>query len=180
MKLHKYSAALILFVLAVIFGLWFPNLDLRFSVPGIIIHRSALTHSILLPLVWYQLAGKKKPVTRFITMGLFLGVVVHLTFDIYPALFGGGALIYFPWLGRFDFMPVEVAGITALVVSSLWFAGNIYWGINYYLKSTGSKTWINLLAYLSVVIVLFGYAYYCGRGWLVPAVALGAGLLINF
>lgn len=179
MKLFKYCIALIFFVLAVILGLMFPNLDLRFSVPGIIIHRSALTHSILLPLVWYQLAGKSKPVTRFIGMGLFLGIVVHLAFDIYPVLFAGGALIYFPWLGRFGFMPAELARVVALIVSGLWFAGNIYWGINYYLKTSGSKIWITLLAYLSVVIVIFGYAYFGGGGWLVPVVALGTALLIN-
>ncbi|SDL68319.1 hypothetical protein [Halarsenatibacter silvermanii] len=174
MKLIKYAIAVIFFVLAVLFGLIFPNFDLSYPVTNIIMRRSALTHSIILPLIWYHLIGKSKPVSRFICMGLFLGITVFLAFMARPVLLEGGTLIFFPWLGRFEFMPSEVARVVGLGVSGLWILGNIYWGMEYYLKAAGSKTWINVFSYLAIVVTVFGYAEYAGRAWLLPAVILGA------
>ena len=173
MKLIKYAIAVAFFVLAVFFGLIFPNLDLSYSVPDIIMRRSAITHSIILPLFWYHLIGKSKPVSRFICMGLFLGVITFLSFIARPTLLEGGTLIFFPWLGRFEFMPDGVANIVGLGVSGLWFFGNIYWGMRYYLKTAGSKTWINIFSYIAIVVTVFGYAELTGRDWAVPAILMG-------
>lgn len=180
MKLIKYAVAVVFFVLAVLLGLVFPDFDLRYPVTNIIARRSALTHSIILPLAWYYLIGKKKPASRFIGMGLFLGIMVSLAFTVRPVLLDGGATIYFPWLGRFGFMPQDLARILGLAVSGLWLLGNIYWGMEYYLKSAGSKTWINIFSYISLVVAVFGYAEYTGRAWLMPAVILGVMFVVAF
>ena len=173
MRLIKYATAVVFFVLAVLFGLIFPNLDLSYSAHNIIMRRSAITHSIILPLGWYHLIGKNKPVSRFICMGLFLGVITFLSFIARPTLLEGGTLIFFPWLGRFEFMPNEVANFVGLLVSGLWLLGNVYWGMEYYLKTAGNKAWIKIFSYLAIVVTVFGYADRTGRDWVVPAVVMG-------
>ena len=180
MKLIKYAVAVVFFLLAVVFGLIFPDFDWRYPVANIIARRSALTHSIILPLAWYHLIGKSKPVSRFISMGLFLGIMVSLAYTVRPVLLDGGTLIYFPWLGRFGFMPQDIARIVGLAVSGFWLFGNIYWGMEYYLKSAGSKTWINIFSYISLVVAVFGYAEYAGRAWLMPAAILGVVFVLVY
>ena len=71
---------------ASIIGLIFPDFD--YLIKKFIGHRSILTHSILVPYLFYYYYVKKKhkPNRGTVTLiiGLFLGLALHLTEDIYP------------------------------------------------------------------------------------------------
>ena len=175
----KYVIGLIFFVLAIIGGVIFPDLDLKFSIPGIIAHRSALTYSIILPLLWYHVSNKNT-VNRFISMGLFLGIGIHLSFDMFPTAFAGGGLIYFPFLGRFSFLPGEISLLTAQIVTVIWIFINIYWAFKYYFKAIPNKSWISIIGLIAIPLCLYGYSYYyVGQYWLFPALLVGTvGILL--
>ncbi|WP_062265087.1 hypothetical protein [Endozoicomonas arenosclerae] len=85
----QFEAAL-LFLAGLIAGIRLPDIDL--ALPGLS-HRSGITHSCLfavLPLFFDQ---------PFLAGGLALGIALHLSSDIQPKSWTGGALIKFPLLG---------------------------------------------------------------------------------
>jgi hypothetical protein len=89
---------LAMLVVGAIIGLWLPDVDLIFP---FLTHRSVLTHSVILPLGAYLL-GKQRDDRWLlsVTAGVSLGVLVHLIFDLYPAGWFGGALLYWPVMPR--------------------------------------------------------------------------------
>ncbi|MDD7805516.1 MAG: hypothetical protein PUP46_08155 [Endozoicomonas sp. (ex Botrylloides leachii)] len=81
---------LVSFFLALILGVRFPDIDL--FTPGLK-HRSAITHSVLLP--WLMtLVGYPA-----IVSGLAMGMAIHMLADIFPKAWIGGALIKMPFFG---------------------------------------------------------------------------------
>ncbi|KEQ19562.1 hypothetical protein [Endozoicomonas numazuensis] len=85
----RFESAL-LFLAGLIAGIRLPDIDL--ALPGFS-HRSGITHSCLLavlPLMFNL---------PFIAGGLALGIALHLSSDIQPKSWSGGALIKFPILG---------------------------------------------------------------------------------
>ena len=80
----------LLFLGGLMMGVRWPDWD--FLIPGLK-HRSGITHSFLLPLVVYWLA---LPATA---AGLALGIALHLSSDIQPKAWSGGALIKLPFIG---------------------------------------------------------------------------------
>lgn len=179
MKIIRHTAGILLFAVTVYLGLLLPRLDLYISIPGWIIHRSVVTHSILLPFLWHYLSDQRNLWSRYISLGLFLGMAVHLAFLLYPMIFAGEMTLYFPVLGRFGFLPLEVARITGLVLSVLWLAANIFWAVEYYLKSVKNKLWMQIIAYLAPVITFFFYMEYSAQHWMLPAGVLAAAVLIS-
>ena len=78
------------FALAMILGIRFPDLDLY--TPGLK-HRSAITHSVLLP--WLiTLIGYPS-----ILAGLAMGMAIHILADVFPKAWVGGALVKMPFFG---------------------------------------------------------------------------------
>lgn len=81
-------------------GLFLPDVDRSFP---FLLHRSILTHSALIPLLCALSLQHTSPSwKRCATIGLSTAVAVHLSFDLFPVLWMGFALIHLPlygWLG---------------------------------------------------------------------------------
>ncbi len=78
------------FGLAMLLGLRFPDVDLY--TPGLK-HRSAVTHSVLLPWL-FTLLGYPS-----ILAGLAMGMAIHILADVFPKAWVGGALVKMPLFG---------------------------------------------------------------------------------
>ena len=100
-----YILGVLLLILGVIMGLRLPDIDLTYlRCRPWIIHRSILTHGILVPgfLFWlFQSRSQKLPdgfreTLRLCLIGILIGSVVHLGFDLFPKRWIGWALIYIP------------------------------------------------------------------------------------
>ena len=85
-----FMEKILLFLAGLIAGIRLPDLDLL--TPGLS-HRSAITHSCIPALV--VLAFGFSPMAE----GLALGIAFHLSSDLQPKSWAGGALIKFPVLG---------------------------------------------------------------------------------
>ena len=99
----SYFAAVLLFAVGLQIGMGFPDLDQ--SLP-LLLHRSLLTHGVLLPLLLFMVLRKqphdKEPhlALRLFAMGFCLASTVHLSFDLFPRAWRGFALIWIPFYGR--------------------------------------------------------------------------------
>ncbi len=107
----KYIVGILTLLLGVAVGLAVPDIDLKMS---FLTHRSALTHSALLPLLllwptrrWWR------PALRPFTIGICVALAVHFCFDFFSRLWLGYALIHIPVIGRLG-----------AVTSRLWLALN--------------------------------------------------------
>ena len=106
---------------ASIIGLIFPDIDYLFQ--NFIGHRSMLTHSILVPYLFYYYVKKKhKPNNNTVTLiiGLFLGLALHLTADIYPKNGSENELIKLP--GNIAIGDFSVLWIFLNTLASLYFS----------------------------------------------------------
>lgn len=74
-------------------GLWFPDVDLRLGLG----HRSALTHSLLAPLLLMLVARREWQATA--AAGLALGIGVHCAADLFPRAMWGLATVKLPFAG---------------------------------------------------------------------------------
>ena len=104
----RYTAGLFLFVIAAFVGLKLPDFDLAFRWYPLIMHRSLLTHSFLIPLLLFgalrpHVIGKQAdPRLRLSLMGFCLALAVHFCFDLFPGSWQGFARIHIPldgWVG---------------------------------------------------------------------------------
>ena len=87
-------------------GLHFPDIDNRFQwlIPSrLLLHRSILTHGMVVPLLLYWLIGRWRgaaPSLRTFAVGASLAIAVHLCFDFFPRAWVGFSLIHVPVYGR--------------------------------------------------------------------------------
>lgn len=93
-------------LLGTVVGLHFPDVDKRFLplIPScLLLHRSILTHGMLVSLLLFRLARRREgaaPSLRLFVVGVSLAVAVHLCFDFFPRGWTGFALIHVPVYGR--------------------------------------------------------------------------------
>jgi len=82
-------------------GFKFPDYDFKLKLS----HRNILTHSPLLVIILFALHQNKiltlsykmkYDITDFVTVGLSLGIAIHLLYDLFPKSFKGTALLQFP------------------------------------------------------------------------------------
>jgi hypothetical protein len=79
-------------------GLYLPDIDRTFP---FLLHRSIITHSVLIPLLCFlAVQSAKARWQAAATMGLCLAVAVHLCFDLFPVVWIGFALISVPFVGQ--------------------------------------------------------------------------------
>lgn len=87
-------------------GLKYPDVDLKIKGLG---HRSIVTHSFFLTTILMYLHKKnylwlvysaKYDITRFMIIGLALGIAIHILYDLRPKAYKGTALIKFPYMNR--------------------------------------------------------------------------------
>jgi len=95
-----YCVALLLFAVGIPVGTSLPDVDQRLP---FLMHRSLLTHGLLLPVLLF-VAIRKHPehTARLFTMGFCLASAIHLCFDLFPRGWRGYALIWIPLHGRAD------------------------------------------------------------------------------
>jgi hypothetical protein len=79
-------------------GLYLPDIDRTFP---FLLHRSIITHSVLIPLLCFLAAyGAKARWYAAAAAGLCLAIAVHLCFDLFPIGWIGFALISVPFIGQ--------------------------------------------------------------------------------
>ena len=105
-------------------GLNFPDTDQGYKIT--LGHRSIITHSILLPyILYYFFIMKRALYNKYFTLiiaGIFLGIGLHLSADLFPKGWQGYALIKLPGnISIGELSPIWI-GFNALV--SLYFAGS--------------------------------------------------------
>ena len=148
----------LLFLAGLIAGLRLPDIDLL--LPGFS-HRSGLTHScgfaaLFMALGFNAIAG-----------GLAIGIALHLSSDMQPKSWVGGALVKLPWFGSIG------------MLSPLWLLLNIagcFWVLFSILPALeGMGRWTVL-----AVSVLGGiwYFFYEEKKRLLPLISLGFCLLL--
>jgi hypothetical protein len=102
--------AAVLTALGTIVGFWLPDLDLKFGLFGLLMHRSLVTHSWLIPLLCFGGIRKRALlILQPLAAGLSAAMAVHLCFDLFPQRWTGFALITIPLYGR-----------TSSLFSQLW------------------------------------------------------------
>jgi hypothetical protein len=78
-------------------GAKFPDIDQHTT---LLVHRSILTHGLLLPLLLFGLTiSWRQYAIRALTIGFGAASAVHLCFDLYPRAWYGHALIHVPGYG---------------------------------------------------------------------------------
>jgi MFS family permease len=135
----NYKFIIILFNASII-GLIFPDFD-SYNIQtnffqNFIGHRSILTHSILVPYLFYFYAKKKHKLNNnviTIIIGLFLGLALHLTADIYPKNGNENELIKLPGnisIGKFTFLWISLNTLVSFYISKVLL--NDYFNKKYY------------------------------------------------
>ena len=135
----NYKFIIILFN-ASIMGLIFPDFD-SYNIQtnffqNFIGHRSILTHSILVPYLFYFYVKKKHKLNNnaiTIIIGLFLGLALHLTADIYPKNGNENELIKLPGnisVGKFSFLWISLNALVSFYISKVLL--NDYFNKKYY------------------------------------------------
>jgi len=130
---------IILFNTSVI-GLIFPDFD-NYNIKtsffeNFIGHRSILTHSILVPYLFYYYLKKKHKLNNnfaIIIIGLFLGLALHLTADVYPKSGDENELIKLP--GNIAIGDFSILWIFLNILVSFYFSKillNKYYNKKYY------------------------------------------------
>jgi hypothetical protein len=105
-------AGVLLLIVGIVVGLVLPDLDLRAS---FLVHRSIVTHGLLLPALSYWVARRwERAASHLFAIGVALSTAVHLCFDLFPRAWTGYALIHIPVYGR-----------ASPVLSWLWIAVSI-------------------------------------------------------
>ena len=117
-----YLLGLIALLLGLAFGERFPDIDQRTT---LLLHRSILTHGLLLPLLLFVVASRIQWMPlRWLSMGVCLGVAVHLAFDLFPRAWIGFALVSIPVYGWMP-APVSWIWIAGSMVACTYMAGNL-------------------------------------------------------
>ena len=81
-------------------------MDQTIAIPGLIVHRSAITHSALVVLAISLSSARLGPeVRRLVTSGAAVGLALHLVPDMLPEGWTGYALIHVPLLGKLSWVP---------------------------------------------------------------------------
>ena len=118
--LHLVGLAALL--LGLFAGERFPDVDQR---TDLLLHRSIVTHGLLLPLILCAVASKTgwTPL-RWLSMGVALSVAVHLAFDLFPRAWTGFALVSIPVYGWLP-APASWAWIALSIVACVYMAGKL-------------------------------------------------------
>ena len=144
-------------------GEYFPDIDQRV---GFLRHRSILTHGLLAPVALYLAASNTHSIPfRWFAMGVFLGVAVHLAFDLFPRAWTGFALVSIPFYGwipaPLSWSWIALSGLACLYLgarlvlgfreASLWAFGLI--GVFVYAAQGEDALWRPMAAIAGGVVI---------------------------
>jgi hypothetical protein len=160
-----YFAGLLLFIVGIRVGISFPDIDLR--VP-FLLHRSLLTHGLLLPLLLFFFIQKHSHhALRWFAMGAYGALAIHLCFDLFPRSMRGFALISIPMYGRasalFSWLWIGLSCVVCLYLMALLikyvfelFVSLIGLALTFVSTSAGERSvGLSLLALLLAICVAF-------------------------
>lgn len=130
----RYAAGVALCLFAGAVALHLPDLDQRLFLVPLVVHRSAVFHSALLPLLFLQAviaAGRThpegpiyshphaNPVPRLVGIGVGAALAAHFCFDLLPRYWYGFALVHFPVYGRLS-PALSFAWLAGSALVCLW------------------------------------------------------------
>jgi hypothetical protein len=167
--MQAIGRTLLFWGIGVIFGLVFPDLDLKLSqlpLLGFMLHRSIITHGFVLPLLVFLLVEAKDTVRPFI-LGLNLSLAAHFCFDLFPNAWLGYSLIYVPFYGR-----------TSPVFSWLWLTTSVL--ICLYLAIKLVKTKFDFRLAMMGIAIAFWYNMVNDEFRLAPLAAITIGLGVTW
>jgi len=158
LKLKKNYKFIIILFSASIIGLIFPDFD-GYNIQtnffqNFIGHRSILAHSILVPCLFYFYAKKKNKLSNniiTIIIGLFLGLALHLTADIYPKNGNENELIKLPGnisIGKLSFFWIILNAMFCFYFSKILLN-------KYFVKKYYQVLYIIIGLFLTFVYALF-------------------------
>ena len=94
---------IILSPIAFFISLYFPDIDLIITIPGLIVHRSMITHSYLIVFIFARLLEHDETwVYRTVISCAAFGLACHLVPDMFPNSWRGYALIHIPLYGKIN------------------------------------------------------------------------------
>lgn len=143
-------------------GAIFPDFDQRIP---FLVHRSMVTHGMLLPLVLFSWSRFRPQLhwVRNLSAGFCATLAVHLSFDLFPWLWKGFALIHIPGYGR-----------SSPEFSWIWITVSLV--VCAYLAAS------SILSSAEIIVTLIGIGIAIGfageqEPWLRPVIALGVAIL---
>ncbi len=148
-KEFNYFTFLFALIFGCFIGIFFP--DISYGFQNTLGHRSIITHSIFLPSIMYFFLKKKNNLTNIqmiVIIGIYLGIGVHLSADLYPEIWSGYSLIKL------------FNGINIGLLSPIWIGINtiisIFLASYYFNKSIHGKLyWITYLVVALVTGVIY-------------------------
>ena len=159
---------IIVFGLAV--GLKFPDIDQQIGhgQTDLLLHRSILTHGLIIPVILFVFTLVKRSVyLERLTLGVMLGVAIHLSFDLFPKSWYGFALISIPFNGW-----------TPVWFSWLWIATSIV--ACTYMASRMVRTRVDYVLFGLSFLLMFVCAVQTERTFWEPLVTLTIAIGITF
>ena len=143
-------------------GIVMPDIDQRTS---LLLHRSVITHSPLIPLIVLLLALKIGLGLYAFAMGISIGFAVHHAFDLFPKGWTGAALISVPFYGY-----------TPSLFSWIWIAFTMF--ACAYLAARLVQGQLDKLWYLLGFIYIFILTVPKEGAWFGPVVALVIAIIV--
>lgn len=160
-----YLAQLAALALGVLIGVQLPDIDMwLFFLVGS--HRSAITHSPLIPYALYLAAQGRGLWWRWGAAGLAASVAGHLAFDVFPRSWYGAALIKAPIFGQLN-----------PTLSLLWLGASVVGCWYLALLLAEHKRDLGILVLAGVVGFVIG-GIRSHEAWFLPSIALAAGLFL--
>lgn len=119
---HMSAPGIIVSITAFLVGIKFPDWDFKMGLK----HRSLLTHSPLVLLIFFKLYERDKSSSfRYFIMGFALALALHFIFDIFPKGWSGGALLKVPGL-NLSLKPMISKSLLFLFIAYSLFEGIKY------------------------------------------------------
>ena len=143
-------------------GIGMPDIDQQ---TDLLLHRSIITHSPLIPLILLLLASRIGFGLYAFAMGVSIGFAVHHAFDLFPTGWAGYALISIPF---YDWTP--------WLFSWIWIAFSIC--ACTYLAARLVRGWIDTVCYLLGFIYIFILTAPKEHTWFGPVIALAIAIIV--
>jgi hypothetical protein len=145
-------------------GFRFPDIDQR---TDLLVHRSIVTHGLLVPLILYFLFGSRRSPApfRLFVAGAALAVAVHLSYDLFPRAWWRHALIHLPSYGW-----------TPPFVSWVWIASSIV--LCFYIAIKAAQGWLESTLVFILIFAVFSYSQPTEHSLWRPFVAVIVGIAI--
>ncbi len=144
------------------YGIGMPDIDQR---TNLLLHRSIITHSPLIPLILLILASRIGLGLYSFAMGISIAFAVHHAFDLFPRGWAGAALISIPFYGW-----------TPGLFSWIWIAFTMC--ACAYLAARLVQGWLDKVWYLFGFIYIFILTAPKEHTWFGPVVALAVAIIV--